>query len=180
MLIDGLPSQDDAYRYNCFKLLFKIRREQPRTLYPDWDEFVPFLASRDVHHRSAAVQILTGLVRVDEDNRGEEILEDYFWLLHDESVFVARYAARHAGEIAVAKPHLQSRITDRLLALGQMQNAARHAELVKADAIDSLALYFEESADQARILAFVEAQMLSASPGTRATAKRFLKRFGGL
>jgi len=146
-LVDGLLSQDDVYRHNCFKLLFEISREQPRVLYPDWDDFVPFLASRNVHHRSVAVQILTGLVRADEDKRFDEVFEDYFWLLHDESVVVARYAARHAGEIAIAKPHLQSRITDRLLALDQVQNAGRHTELVKADAIDSLALYFEESAD---------------------------------
>jgi hypothetical protein len=64
---------------------------------------------------------------------------------------------RLPGKIALAKPHLQPKITNRLL---DIDNAVqRHKNLVKASAIEAFDAYFEKSKEQQWIVEFVEAQL---------------------
>jgi hypothetical protein len=44
-LLDGLVSKEDAYRYNCFKVLLQISEDRPHVLYPEWDRFIGLMGS---------------------------------------------------------------------------------------------------------------------------------------
>jgi hypothetical protein len=85
--------------------------------------------------------------------------------------------ALNSGKIALAKPHLQAEITDRLLDIDNV--VQRHKDLVKASAIEAFDAYFEQSKDQQRISEFVKAQLNCESPKTRKMAKAFLKKWRG-
>jgi hypothetical protein len=174
-LLDGVVAKDDTYRYNCFRALLQISENEPLVLYPEWDYFVPLLASPNAYHRSVAVQMLARLTQVDSEKRFEAILEQYLAMLDDEKVMVARYLAQNAGRIVKARPSLQEQITARLLDVDRTHHVQSRKDLVKADIIQAFSAFFAASRDKDKILAFVEQQLESSSPKARQAAKAFLK-----
>lgn len=177
-MLQGLRAKDDALRYNCFKVLLQISESQPLVLYPEWDYLVELLGSSNSYHRSSALCIIANLASVDTQERLDAIFDQYFRLLDDESLVVARYAARNAGKIASSKPHLQRRISEKLLDIGEIYHNPERRDLIKADVIESFEAFFEESEGKETILAFVEEQLGCSSPKTRKAAKEFLNRHG--
>jgi hypothetical protein len=177
VVLDGVLVKEDAYRYNCVKVLLQIGDERPRILYPEWDYFAGLLDSDNSYHRSTAVLVLARLARVDAEGRFERILDRYLALLDDEKIVTARYLAQHAGRVAQVKPHLRARITERLLGVDGTHHAQGRKDLLKADVIQAFEAYFDQAEDQDSILAFVEAQLDCSSPKTRKAAKAFLKRY---
>lgn len=178
-LLRGVVSKNEVYRYNCFKTLLQISDEQPAVLYPEWDTFVELLSSDNSYHRSIAVNIIAGLTAADSEDRFASLFDRYFDILDDDKIVTARYTARSAGKIAQARPELQTRIAERLLAIDETHHPQGRRDLLKADAIESLAAFFEASADKERILAFVEEQLACSSPKTRKAARAFLERQRG-
>lgn len=174
-LLDGTLSTLDAVRYNCFKALLAIAEDHPQRLYPKWDHLTGLLGSKNSNHRSIAVCLLARLAPADNEGRFEPIFDPFFDLLDDDSLVTARYLAQNAGRIAGAKPHLQAAVTERLLDIDATHHPSGRKELIKADIIHSFGEYFETSADQEGIRAFVESQVPSSSPKTRAAAKGWLR-----
>jgi hypothetical protein len=177
-LLEGILSKNDTRRYNSFKVLLLISEEHPEVLGPQWGFFVDLLRSDNTYHKSSAINIIANLASADRAGRFERIFDRYFELLDDRSVVTARYVARNAGKLARSKPHLQERITERLLDIDKTHHHQERKDLIKADVIESFEEFFEESPDKERILAFVEEQLECTSPKTRKEAKRFLKRWG--
>ncbi len=175
LLLAGVVSTDDTYRYNCFKVLLQISESQPLVLYPEWDYFVALLGSSNAYHRSIAVQILANLASADAQHRFEAILDRYFDLLDDEKIIVTRSLVYNAGTIARAKPSLQAKIVERLLGIDETHH--KHKDLIKADAIHSFEVFFEDYPDKEQILGFVERQLECSSPKTRKAAKAFLDKY---
>ena len=176
VLLDGVVSKDDAYRYNCFKVLLQTSESQPLVLYPEWDYFVALLGSSNAYHRSIAVQILANLTAADVQHRFEAIFDRYFDLLDDEKIIVTRSLVYNAGTIARAKPSLQARIVERLLGIDETHH--KHKDLIKADAIHSFEVFFKDYPDTEQILGFVEQQLECSSPKTRKAAQAFLDKYG--
>ena len=177
-ILDGIVSKDDTYRYNCFKVLLQISEDHPLILYPEWDYFVGLLGSGNSYHRSIGLQIIANLTRVDDETRFDGIFDQYFGLLDDEKVITARYLAQSAGRIVRAKPHLQARITEKLLGIDGTHHAQGRKDLIKADIIQSFEEFFEDSRDKEEMLTFVENQLGCSSPKTRKAAKAFLNKYG--
>jgi hypothetical protein len=177
-ILEGIVSKDEVYRYNCFQVLYRLSEEQPAALYPEWDYVANLLASDNSYHRSIAGQLLANLTRVDTEDRFEAIFDTVFDLLDDEKIVPARQFAQHIGKIVGAKPDLQPRITERLLAVDNTHHTKSRKELLKGDAIAAFGEFFQESADQERILDFVERQLKSSSPRTRKVAQAFVRAHG--
>jgi hypothetical protein len=184
-ILAGLTAKDDAYRYNCFQVVYQISQQEPQVLYAEWDKFVEMLRHSNSYHRSIGARLLANLAWVDVEGRLEGIFDDYFDLLDDEKIITARQFAQHAGRIAQAKPHLRARITERLLAVDKTHHQEGRKDLLKGDIIGALEEFFAQrswaagSPDQQRILDFVQQQLASSSPRTRKAAQVFLKRYGG-
>ncbi len=176
-LLEGIVSKKDTRRYNSFKVLLLICEEHPEALNPKWDFFVDLLGSDNTYHKSSAINIIANLVGADRSARFGRIFDRYFNLLDDRSVVTARYVARNAGKIAISKPHLQERITERLLDIDKTHHHQERKDLIKADVIQAFEEFFEECHDKERILAFVEEQVECSSPKTRKTAKAFLVKW---
>lgn len=177
-LLEGIVSKKDTRRYNSFKVLLLISEEHPEVLSLKWDFFVDLLRSDNTYHKSSAINIIANLAGADRAGRFERIFDRYFDLLDDRSVVTARYVARNAGKIAKSKPHLQERISERLLDIDETHHDQGRKDLIKADVIESFGEFFAESPDQERILTFVEEQLECTSPKTRKEAKRFLESWG--
>ena len=176
VLLDGLVSKEDAYRYNCFEVLLQISEERPGVLYPEWDRFVRLMRSGNAFFRSIALRLVANLTGADEEGRFEELFDEYFGLLDDEKVMVARYLVQSASQIARRKPHLQEKIAEELLDIDRTHHVEGRKALIKADAVEFFGAFFEELPDKERVLAFVEDMLTCSSPKARKAAKAFLSK----
>ena len=172
---DGVLSKKDVIRQNSFQTLNFLSEKHPESVYGRRDFFANLIRKGNSIHKYIAVWIIANLTKADPENKFEKIFDDYYGLLGDKSVIPAGHVAAKSGIIALAKPSLQTEITNRLLDIDN--TVQRHKDLVKSGAIEAFDAYFEESRDQKRILEFVEAQLDCESPKTRKMVKEFLEKW---
>jgi hypothetical protein len=156
-LLDGVLSKKDAVRYGSFKALNVLSETHPERLYDKWDFFADMLCNANTPQKYIAIYIIANLTKADPQNKFEKIFDAYYELLGDKSVIPPAHVALNSGKIALAKPHLQAEITNRLLDIDNV--VQRHKDLVKASAIEAFDAYFEQSKDQQKIGEFVTAQL---------------------
>ena len=174
-LLNNLWSKNETLRYNSSKILFTVTEQKPELLYSKFDDLVKFLDSDNTYHKLSAVLLLGNLTKADKDNKFEKIFSKYFSLLDDKSFITAAYIAQACGVIAIAKPNLQTKITNKLLAIDKTHHEQERIDLVKASIIETFEKYYEQAKNKKKILAFVEEQLNCQSPKTRKKAKKFLK-----
>jgi hypothetical protein len=174
-LLEGVLSKNDKVRQHSFQALNFLSEKHPAAIYSEWDFFADLIRRGNSFHKYIAIYIIANLTKADPENKFEKLFNTYYGLLGDKSVIPPSHVAANSGKIALAKPKLQSQITNRLLDIDNtVQN---HKDLVKASAIGSFDVYFEKSRDQAKIVDFVKAQLNCESPKTRKTAKEFLEKW---
>jgi len=174
-LLEGILSKKDEIRSHSFTILIQLSEKHPKVLYPKWDYFAAFLDSDNHYHRYMSINILANLAMVDVENKFEKIFEKYFGNIDGDRTMVAGQAVLNSGKIAIAKPYLQTKLTDRLLNIDKTHQG-KQTELIKAYAIEAFNQYFDESSNKNIILDFVKAQSESKSPKTRKLAKKFLMK----
>jgi hypothetical protein len=172
----GILSKKHSTRLNSFQALTLMSEEHPKVLYPSWDYFADLIKSGELSSKYIALHIIANLTRVDSENKFDQLFDEYYELLNDDSVVTAAHLAGNSGKIAKAKPELQTKITDRLLSIDETQHTPEHKNLIKSYAVESLDEYFEEAKDKERITEFVKKQVGNKSPRTRKKAKEFLKK----
>lgn len=165
-------------RSACYKALLEIAENQPDVLLPHWDYLVGLLHCGNGSTQYCAVHLLGPMARVDKTGRFEAILDTFFDLLDDESVMVASHTAAVAGQIALAQPELQSRISKKLFGINHTHFDPERKGLVCSYAIGSFDEYFSQADNPDEIAAFVREQLKSTSPKTRKMAASFLKKWG--
>ena len=174
-LLEGILSKNDAVRQKSFQALTVLSEKHPEGLYSKWDFFAHLIHRGNAFHKYIAIYIIANLTKADADNKFEKLFDAYYGLLGDKSVIPPAHVAVNSGKIALTKPELEAKITNRLLNIdGTVQ---RHKDLVKASAIEAFDAYFEKSKDQERIIEFVKAQLNCESPKTRKMAAAFLKKW---
>lgn len=179
-LLESLLISKERVRYNSFKILERVIDIKPGLLYPQWDYFTTLLVSDSIYKKYMAVYLITELViqLKNAADKLEQIFEPLFDLLKGDETIPAAHLALNAGKLAKAKPHLQHRITEKLLHIDQVHHGDKLA-LVKANIIEAFDEYFDaltDKVEQAEIIQFVDAQLESESPKARKLAKTFLKK----
>ena len=175
-LLDNLWSKKETIRYNSHKVLALISEEQPKTLYSSWDYLVKFLDSDNTYHKLSAVILLANITSVDRDGKFEKIFDKFYGLLEDRSFITAAYVSQASGKIALAKPKLQSKITNRLLRIDETHHQQERKDLAKAGIIEAFEQYYDQTRNKKKIVEFVEKQLNCESPKARKKAKEFLER----
>jgi hypothetical protein len=174
-LLSGLSDKQERVGYNCLQALLLLGNEHPELLYPHWDLFAELLGRENTYFKLRGANLIATCVAADSEDRFEDLFDEYYDLLDGSGVITATYIARNSGKIARAKPALESKITDRLLAIDETGHPEKRKDLIKAYALDSFGEYFEVSQRKEEILDFARAQLESESPKSRKAAKGFLK-----
>ena len=176
-LVDNLWSKNETVRYNSSKILFALTQQKPELLYDKWDDVVKFLDSDNTYHKLSAVLLLGNLTKADKDKKFEKLFNKYYSLLDDKSFITAAYIAQASGTIALTKPNLQTKITNKLLKIDETHHPQERKDLAKASIIEAFAQYYKNAKNKKAILTFVQTQLNSHSNKTRKKAKEFLKQF---
>lgn len=178
-LLEGVLSKKEKVRFNCFKVLLLISEEHPQVLYPQWDFFADLLTSPNTYFKYIAIYIIANLVKVDHKNRFEKIFNKYYALLDDESVIPPAHVAANSLKIAKAKPHLQTKITNRLLGIDKTHHKPERKDLIKSYVIEAFGELIGGARNKKKMLQFVSDQLEAKSPRTKKKAKEFLKKWEG-
>ena len=129
--IQALQSDNDKIRFKHFNILLPISEKNPILLYPFWDVFVALLKKDEVSNKYYAICLIANVVKVDKQNKFEKIFTQFYKLLEHESPVVSPNVAGASGKIVNAKPHLESKITNKLLKVDSISKS-RYLDLMKS------------------------------------------------
>ncbi len=175
LLLAGLAEKNETWRYNCYKVVYRLAQSDPARVYPYWDRIAGSLASDNAYHRAGAVLLLPLLLPADTGRRFDRVRSRYFGLLDDESIVVARYVAQSAASITMRRPDLLPAVVRGLLGVENTHHPSSRRELLKSDVIEAMERMLPSlsPAGRKQALAFAKAQAQSCSPRTRKAAGRF-------
>ena len=180
LLVEGLTSPDETFRFNSFNLVLQVCGSSPKLIYPFWNQFVQLLRSDNNFQRSIAVQILAALCKADQNQWFETIQEEYFGLLNCGSIMTARYIIQSASLIFIAKPDLREDIKDLFLHIDSVSGLIPdRIDLLKTDILVFFETVFEYLQNPDEVIEFAQKAITSQSPKTRKQAKIFLKEHYG-
>lgn len=176
-LFEGVSSKKEIYRYNSFQVLLLLSEKRPEMLYPNWEFFLDLLSKENNYHKIIGIKIIANLSQIDKENKFEPIYDKYTDLMKSESIMTVRTLVENFGKIAKAKPDLTKKITNTLINVEKECSDFQQRELIKADVIKSLNIYFEQIENQKEVISYVKNQLKSDSPKTRKMANSFLKKY---
>lgn len=174
-LLDGILSKDEKVRSTCFNILLRISENTPRILYEKWEYFDRLLGSDNNYHKYMAIHLISNLVKIDTENRFEKTFDNYYHIIEGDKAMAAGHVVKCSSKIVKAKPHLEERITNKLLNIDELHKG-KQKELIKAYAIEAFYDYFNEIKNKEKILDFIREQLESESPKTRKMAKDVLEK----
>ena len=105
-LIKGLQNNDNKYAYQCLKQLMKDS-EQSDAIYEFFDTFVQMLGNSNSYIRIRGLLLIAANVKWDEENKFDEIVDDYLKHIMDEKPITSRQCIKVLPMIAKHKPDLK-------------------------------------------------------------------------
>lgn len=175
-LLKGLESKKCAVRYKNFKAVYVISKDYPEELYPQWDLFERMLNSDNNTLKFYAIHVLANLTKIDRDCRFEKVFDQFYSILNGKALVPACHVAYVSSKIALTKPKLAERITEKLLNLDKA--TYKHKELVQANAVKSFGEYFDKIKNKEKVIALAEELKKSKSARAKKEACEFLGKFG--
>jgi hypothetical protein len=175
-IIKEVQSKKDTVRFNCHLILTYISINNPKILYPYWNEFNFLLKSNNNYHKFIAIHLLASLTKIDKEMKFEKIVDAYFNILKENRTMTAAHIAKKSGRIIKSKPLLEDKITNILLNI-ETYHKGKQIELIKASVISAFDEFYEISKNKEKIMAFVKKQLNSESPSTRKCSKEFLLKW---
>jgi hypothetical protein len=176
-LIDFTTSDKPDIKYKSLKVLKFLSEQQPSVLYKKWDYFVKLLDDENTFLRAIGVIIIANLARIDTENKFEVIFDKYYSLLEDESMINAANIAGYSGIVAKAKPHLQGKITNKLINIDKTHHGSECKNIIKGKAIISFDEYYDEFENKDKIIKFVKKELKNTRSATRKKAEKLLKKW---
>jgi hypothetical protein len=182
VVIDGLSSSKATIRYGCGKVLMDLSETDPERLYKYMNTFVKLLENK---HRILVwngTAIIANLTRVDTDKKFDAIFDEYYRLLDDEYLVTVANTIANSAKIALAKPYLIKKITDKLLWTDKLATTPHLTEeckrVIAEKAIDSFSVFFDKMESKEEVIAFVSKHRNSPRKTLKKKAEAFLSRFG--
>jgi hypothetical protein len=176
-VVKGLTSDKPPIKYKCGKALMILSKENPKVIYPKWDDFIKLLKSDNTFMKSIGINIIANLTRVDTKNKFDKIFDRFYRLLDDESMITASNIAGLSGVIALAKPKLQTKITNRLMSIDKTHHSLECRNIIKGKVILSFGEYFKDTRNKKNIMEFVKGELKNTRPATKKKAEKFVKKW---
>ena len=137
-LVMWLNEVDEDIRYRAF-LLLQSRSQAGNDVYCFWDQFTSKFTSPNSYQRSLGVMLIAENVRWDSDHHFDAILDTYLGFCDDEKPVTVRQCVQGLNKIIPFTPHLNSRITDKLLSIDIMQRKETQRKILLVDVLTVLA-----------------------------------------
>lgn len=176
-LFKGISSANSRTRFGSAKTLKIISEKNPRKLYPRMDFFVNLLDSKNTILKWIAIDIMANLTAVDTRNEFNRIFEKFYSCLYEGSLITAGHIVDNSGKIALAKPELQSKITEQLMKAEEVPVPTSECRnILLGKAINAFNIYFNQIEDKDKVISFVKRQLNNSRNATKTKAEKFLRK----
>ena len=180
-LLSGISSSKPTIRYGCGKILMDISAEKPEKLYPYMDFFINLLESQYRILIWNAIIIIANLTKIDKENKFESIFEKYYSFLENDYMVTVANVVGNSGKIALAKPHLIQKITDKLLTIENISTTPHLSEeckkVITEHAIKSFDMFFPQIKQKVKVISFVKHHLKSSRKTLQSESENFLKKW---
>jgi len=177
-ILDGISSSKPAIRYSCAKVLMDLSEEKPEKLYTHMDFFIKMLESKYRILTWNAIITIANLTKVDSEKKFDSIFDKYYSFLDDKYMVTVANVVGNSGKIALAKPYLTQKITDKLLKVENISITPHLSEeckrVITQHAIKTFDLFFSQIEEKDKVISFVKKHLNSS----RETLRTELKRWG--
>ncbi len=183
IVMAGVSSSKAAIRYSCANVLVDFSEKNPEQLYQYMDFFVSLLDSKYRILVWNATAAIANLCAVDLNKKFDTVFERYFALLTDEYLVTVANVVRNSSKIALAKPYLMPRITNKLLQVDKIAVTPHLTHeckgVIAEKAIATFDKYFDQmdSDDKAKVVSFVKKHANSSRTSLAKEAELFLRRW---
>lgn len=180
-LLSGISSSKPTIRYGCGKILMDVSEEKPEKLYPYMDFFIHLLESKYRILTWNAIIIIANLTKIDRENKFDSIFEKYYGFLDNDYMVTVANVVGNSGKIALAKPHLAQKITDKLLAVENISTTPHLSEeckrVITEHTIKSFGMFFPQIKQKDKVISFVKKHLNSSRKTLRIESENFLKKW---
>jgi hypothetical protein len=181
-ILDGISSSKPAVRYSCAKVLMDLSEEEPETLYPYMDFFIQMLESEYRILIWNALNTIANLTKVDSEKKFDSIFDKYYSFLDDEYMVTVANVVGNSGKIALAKPYLTQKITDKLLKVENISITPHLSEeckrVITQHAIKTFDMFFPQIEQKNKVISFVKKHLNSSRETLRTESESFLEKWG--
>jgi len=181
-ILGGISSTKPAIRYGCAKVLMDLSEEEPEQLYPHMDFFIKLLESKYRILTWNALIIISNLPKVDKEKKFDSIFNKYYSYLDDEYMVTVANVVGNSGKIALAKPYLTQKITDKLLKVENISITPHLSEeckrVITEHAIKTFDTFFPQIEQKGKVISFVKKHINSSRVSLRTESEKFLKKWG--
>lgn len=180
-ILGGISSSKPAIRYGCAKVLMDLSEEEPEQLYSHMDFFINLLESKYRILTWNAIIIISNLTKVDKENKFDSIFNKYYSYLDDEYMVTVANVVGNSGKIALAKPYLTQKITDKLLKVENISITPHLSEeckrVITQHAIKTFDTFFPQIEQKDKVISFVKKHINSLRESLRTESEKFLKKW---
>ena len=181
LIVDGMKSDKAAIRYGCGKVLMEFSLENPKKLYSYFDYFSDLLESKYRILTWQAMDIIANLTKIDKNNKFENIFDKYYDKINDGYMVTVANLMGLSGKIAISKPKLINRITDKLLECEKLKTTPHLTEeckkVIAEKAISSFEKFFDKIENKQKVINFVKKYQNSKRETLKEKSKEFLKKW---
>lgn len=132
-LVEGLYQKDNKAAYEILLVLQQISEEGAR-IYPFFDTFAEMMQDENSYIRTRGLLLIAANARWDQDNKVDEVIDEYLKHILDEKPITARQCIKALPQIAQYKDELRESIIDALRSAGPERRYAESMwSLVKKD-----------------------------------------------
>lgn len=180
-ILGGISSSKPAIRYGCAKVLMDLSEEEPEQLYSNMDFFINLLESKYRILTWNAIIIISNLTKVDKEKKFDSIFNKYYSYLDDEYMVTVANVVGNSGKIALAKPYLTQKITDKLLKVENISLTPHLSEECKRviiqHTIKTFDVFFPQIEQKDKVISFVKKHLNSSRETLRMESEKFLAKW---
>jgi len=180
-IISGVSSKKASIIYGCSNTLIVLSNENPKELYPYMDFFINLLDSDYRILRWAAIVIIANLSKVDTKNKFDKIFDKYYSYLDDDYMVTVANVVGNSGKIALAKPYLTQKITDKLLKVDNISITPHLSEeckrVITEHAIKTFDVFFSQIEQKDKVISFVKKYLNSSRESLKIESEKFLEKW---
>lgn len=181
LLLTGVSYSKASVRYGCAKVLMDLSKEHPEKLYPYFEFFINLLESKYRILKWNALTIIANLTRVDVDKKFDAFFNKYYNLLNDGYMVTVANVVGNSINIALGKPYLISKITDKLLTVKYVSLTPHLTEecrrVIAQQTIKSFDQFFDQVEQKEKVLSFVRTYVNSPRLKLKKIAEAFIEKW---
>jgi hypothetical protein len=180
-LLSGISSLKPSIRYGCAKVLMDFSDEEPEKLYPHIDFFIKLLDSKYRILTWNAIITIANLTKVDSEKKFDLIFDKYYDFLKNEYMVTVSNVVGNSGKIALAKPYLTKKITDKLLNVENISITPHLSEecrrVIIGQVIKTFDMFFPQIEQKEKVISFAKKYLNSSRDSLRKESEKFLKKW---